>query len=44
VDHVSNEASFAFATGLDGVAMLVALAAVAITPGLLNSKSEKKAI
>ncbi|MFZ4117225.1 MAG: MFS transporter [Rhodoluna sp.] len=44
VDHVSNEASFAFATGLDGVAMLVALAAVAITPSLLNSRSEKKAI
>ena len=44
VDHVSNEASFAFATGLDGVAMLVALAAVAITPSLLNSKSEKKEI
>jgi MFS family permease len=44
VDHVSNEASFAFATGLDGVAMLVALAAVAITPSLLNSKSEKKVI
>ncbi len=43
VDHVSSEASFAFATGLDGVAMLVALAAVAITPSLLNSKSEKKA-
>ena len=44
VDHVSNEASFAFATGLDGVAMLVALAAVAITPSLLNSRSEKKVI
>lgn len=43
VDHVSSAASFAFATGLDGVAMLVALAAVAITPSLLNSKSEKKA-
>jgi len=43
VDHVSSTASFAFATGLDGVAMLVALAAVAITPGLLNSKSDKEA-
>jgi MFS family permease len=43
VDHVSSTASFAFATGLDGVAMLVALAAVSITPGLLNSKSEKEA-
>jgi len=44
VDHVSSTASFAFATGLDGVAMLVALAAVAITPSLLNSKSEKESI
>ena len=43
VDHVSGTASFAFATGLDGVAMLVALAAVAITPSFLNSQSEKKA-
>jgi MFS family permease len=43
VDHVSSTASFVFASVLDGVAMLVALAAVAITPGLLNSKSEKEA-
>jgi MFS family permease len=43
VDNVSSTASFAFASGLDGVAMLVALAAVAITPSFLHSKSEKKA-
>lgn len=43
VDHVSGAASFAFASGLDSVAMLVALAAVAITPSFLHSKSEKKA-
>jgi MFS family permease len=42
VDQISSTASFAFASGLDGVAMLVALGAVAITPALLNSKSEKK--
>ena len=42
VDYVSSTASFAFASGLDGVAMLVALGAVAITPALLNSTSEKK--
>jgi len=43
VDHVSSASSFVFASGLDGVAMLVALAAVAITPSFLHSKSEKKA-
>jgi MFS family permease len=43
VDQISGTASFAFATGLDGIAMLVALAAVAITPSFLNSKAEKKA-
>ena len=42
VDQISSTASFAFASGLDGIAMLVALGAVAITPALLNSKSEKK--
>ena len=42
VDQVSSTASFAFASGLDGIGMLVALGAVAITPALLNSKSEKK--
>jgi MFS family permease len=42
VDQISSTAAFAFASGLDGVAMLVALGAVAITPALLNSKSEKK--
>ncbi len=43
VDQLSSTASFAFASGLDGVAMLVALAAVAITPSFLNSRVEKKA-
>lgn len=42
VDQVSGTAAFAFAAGLDGVAMLVAFAVVAITPALLNSTSEKK--
>jgi MFS family permease len=42
IDHVSSTAAFAFASGLDGIAMLVALAAVAITPSFLSSKSEKK--
>ena len=43
VDNLSSTASFAFASGLDGLAMLVAFAAVAITPSLLDSKAEKKA-
>jgi predicted MFS family arabinose efflux permease len=43
VDNISSTASFAFASGLDGLAMLVAFAAVAITPSLLDSKAEKKA-
>jgi len=43
VDQISGTASFAFASSLDGVAMLVALAAVAITPSFLNSQAEKKA-
>ncbi len=42
VDNLSSTASFAFASGLDGLAMLVAFAAVAITPSLLDSKAEKK--
>ena len=43
VDNLSSTASFAFASGLDGLAMLVAFAAVAITPSLLDSKAKKKA-
>ena len=43
VDQISGTASFAFASGLDGVAMLVALLVVAITPSFLNSQTEKKA-
>jgi len=43
VDQISGTAAFAFASGLDAVAMLVALAAVAITPSFLNSQAEKKA-
>jgi MFS family permease len=42
VDQFSSTASFGLASGLDGVAMLVALAAVAITPSFLSSKIEKK--
>jgi MFS family permease len=42
VDHLSPTASFGLASGLDGIAMFVALAAVAITPMLLNSTAKTK--
>jgi predicted MFS family arabinose efflux permease len=43
IDEVSSTSAFAFASGLDAIAMLVAFAAIAITPTLLDSKAEKKA-
>jgi MFS family permease len=43
IDEVSSTSAFAFASGLDAIAMVVAFAAIAITPTLLDSKAEKKA-
>ncbi len=43
IDQVSSTSAFAFASGLDAIAMIVAFTAIAITPTLLDSKAEKKA-
>jgi MFS family permease len=42
VDRLNSTTSFGVAAGLDLVALLVALAAVSITPSFLNSKNEKE--
>ena len=42
VDKLTSTTSFALATGLDFLALLVALSAVAITPAFLNSESKKE--
>ena len=42
VDTLNSTTSFAFAAGLDFVALIVALAAVSITPSFLASKHEKE--
>jgi len=41
VDKLNSTTSFAFAAGLDLLALIVALAAVSITPSFLSSKKEK---
>ena len=41
VDKLSSTTSFAFASGLDAAALIVALTAVAITPSFLNSQADK---
>jgi MFS family permease len=42
VDKINSTTSFGFAAGLDFFALLVALAAVSITPSFLTSKNEKE--
>jgi MFS family permease len=42
VDKLTSTTSFALASGLDFLALLVALSAVAITPAFLNSESKKE--
>ena len=42
VDRLNSTTTFGVAAGLDLVALLVALAAVSITPSFLNSKNEKE--
>lgn len=42
VDKLNSTVSFGFAAGLDLIALLVALAAVSITPSFLTSKNEKE--
>jgi MFS family permease len=42
VDTINSTTSFAFAAGLDFIALIVALAAVSITPSFLASKHEKE--
>jgi len=42
VDSLNSTTSFAFAAGLDFVALLVAIAAISITPSFLASKHEKE--
>ena len=42
VDNISTTTAFVFATGLDGLALIVALAAVSITPSFLHSRTKKK--
>ena len=41
VDKLNSTTSFAFAAGLDLLALIVAIAAVSITPSFLSSKKEK---
>lgn len=42
VDKINSTTSFGFAAGLDFLALLVAIAAISITPSFLSSKNEKK--
>ena len=42
VDKLTSTTSFALASGLDFLALVVALSAVAITPAFLNSESKKE--
>jgi MFS family permease len=41
VDHLSSTHSFGFAAGLDGIAMVVALLAIAITPSFMDKEKKE---